>query len=59
MSITPAAAWLVLLIADIMETVWAISIKASDGFTEMSYGVVTIIAAGLNFWLLGLALSMG
>lgn len=56
-NLSPTAAWLVLLVAGILETVWATSMKASDGFTKMTYTVITIIAAGLSFWLLGLALK--
>ncbi len=56
-NLTPTAAWLVLFVAGFLETVWATSMKASDGFTKLTYTVVTIIAAGLSFWLLGLALK--
>lgn len=56
-TLTPTAAWLVLLVAGVLETVWATSMKASDGFTKVTYTAVTIIAAGLSFWLLGLALK--
>jgi len=52
-----STAWLVLLVAGLLEVVWAISMKASDGYTRLPYTVLTIIAAGLSFWLLGLALK--
>ena len=41
-----STAWLVLLVAGLLEVVWAISMKASDGYTRLPYTVLTIIAAG-------------
>ncbi|HVF63974.1 MAG TPA: quaternary ammonium compound efflux SMR transporter SugE [Casimicrobiaceae bacterium] len=49
--------WLILLAAGLLEVVWSVSMKASDGFTRLPYTVVTIAAAWLSFWLLGLALK--
>ncbi|MES2940760.1 MAG: multidrug efflux SMR transporter [Pseudomonadota bacterium] len=56
-TLSPSTAWLVLLVAGILETVWATSMKASAGFTKLPYTVLTIVAAALSFWLLGLALK--
>jgi hypothetical protein len=47
-------AWLLLLIAGLLETVWALSMKASEGFTRLPYTVLTFVAAWASFWLLGL-----
>lgn len=55
-TITPNLAWLLLLIAGLLEIVWAVSMKASDGFTKHHFTALTLVAAGLSFWLLGLAL---
>lgn len=55
--ISPSVAWLLLLVAGILEIVWAASMKASDGFTRIHYTVITIAAAWASFWLLGLALK--
>lgn len=55
---TPAAAWTVLLVAGLLEVVWAISLKASDGFSRPLPSAVTLVAAGLSFWLLGLSLKV-
>lgn len=55
-ALTPKAAWLLLLVAGLLEIVWAISMKASHGFTKPHFTVITLVAAGLSFWLLGLAL---
>jgi len=55
-TLTSNAAWIVLLIAGLLEIVWAMSMKASAGFTRQSYTLVTLVAAGASFWLLGLSL---
>ena len=54
---TPANAWLILLVAGILEIVWAVSMKASEGFTRWHFTAVTIVAAWLSFYLLGLSLK--
>jgi quaternary ammonium compound-resistance protein SugE len=54
---SPTAAWAVLVVAGLLEVVWAISLKASDGFSKPLPSVVTIVAAALSFWLLGLSLK--
>ncbi|MGH8198221.1 MAG: DMT family transporter [Steroidobacteraceae bacterium] len=51
-------AWLVLIAAGILEIVWAVSMKASDGFTRFHYTAITLVAAFLSFWLLGLSLRI-
>ncbi len=55
-TITPNLAWLLLLVAGLLEIVWAVSMKASHGFTKHHFTALTLVAAGLSFWLLGLAL---
>lgn len=49
-------AWILLVIAGLLEIVWSLSMKASQGFTKHHYTAVTLVAAALSFWLLGLAL---
>jgi quaternary ammonium compound-resistance protein SugE len=49
-------AWAFLLAAGLLEIVWAISMKASQGFSKPLFTTITLVAAGLSFWLLGLAL---
>src|SRR5215468_8500881 len=55
-TLTPNLAWGLLLIAGLLEIVWSLSMKASDGFTKQHFTALTLVAAGLSFWLLGLAL---
>jgi quaternary ammonium compound-resistance protein SugE len=50
-------AWFLLLIAGLLEIVWSISMKASAGFTKHGYTGITLVAAWLSFWLLGLAMK--
>ena len=56
MTLTPNLAWLLLVIAGLLEIVWSVSMKASHGFTKHHFTAITFVAAALSFWLLGLAL---
>ena len=55
-TLSPNLAWVLLLVAGMLEVVWSISMKASQGFTKHHFTSITLIAACLSFWLLGLAL---
>jgi quaternary ammonium compound-resistance protein SugE len=55
-TITPNVAWLLLFVAGLLEIVWAVSMKASHGFTKHHFTALTLVAAALSFVLLGLAL---
>jgi quaternary ammonium compound-resistance protein SugE len=55
-NITSHLAWVLLVTAGLLEIVWSISMKASQGFTKPLFTVVTLVGAWLSFWLLGLAL---
>lgn len=55
-TLTPNLAWILLLFAGLLEIVWSVSMKASHGFTKHHYTAITLVAAWLSFWLLGLAL---
>jgi quaternary ammonium compound-resistance protein SugE len=59
MASIPAAstAWAILVVAGLLEVVWSSSMKASEGFTKHLYTGVTLVAAWLSFWLLGLAMK--
>lgn len=49
--------WLIVVIAGLMETGWAIGLKYSDGFTRLWPSVLTITGAVASFWLLSLAMK--
>ena len=57
-AIPSSLAWLILLAAGVLEIVWSVSMKASDGFAKLHYTALTIAAAWLSFWLLGLSLKV-
>jgi quaternary ammonium compound-resistance protein SugE len=58
LTMTPALAWTLLLLAGLLEVVWVMTMKASAGFTKPGWAVATMVAAGLSFWLLGLAMKL-
>jgi quaternary ammonium compound-resistance protein SugE len=50
-------AWVLIVVAGILETVWALGLKYSDGFTKFWPSVFTIITAIGSFWLLSVAMK--
>ena len=50
-------AWLSVFIAGVFETVWAVGLKYSDGFSRLWPSVLTLAAMGISFWLLSYALK--
>jgi quaternary ammonium compound-resistance protein SugE len=49
--------WLIILIAGLLETGWALGLKYSDGFTKPIPSVLTVVGAGASFYLLSLAMK--
>lgn len=52
-----STAWLLLLAAGLLEVVWAIGLKYTDGFTRLAPSVITIAAMICSVWLLAVALK--
>ena len=50
-------AWVWLVLAGLLEVVWAVGLKYSEGFTRVVPSVVTAVAAAASFWLLAVALK--
>lgn len=50
-------AWFILFIAGLFETVWAVSLKYSEGFTRLWPSVITAVAMALSIYLLAIALK--
>ena len=48
-------AWIILLLAGLLEVVWATSMKASDGFTRLWPSVLTVTTMIGSFALLSIA----
>lgn len=49
-------AWTMLLIAGLLEVVWALAMKQSEGFTHLRPSVITIVAMLFSFGLLSLSM---
>jgi quaternary ammonium compound-resistance protein SugE len=49
-------AWLLLVGAGLLEIIWAIALKRSDGFTRLWPSVIGIVAAVISFVMLTVAL---
>ncbi|MDY0071631.1 MAG: SMR family transporter [Thauera sp.] len=49
-------AWIFLLVAGLLEVVWAFTMKLSDGFTKVGYSTITILAMIFSFGLLSVAM---
>ena len=50
-------AWLYLTLAGLLEIVWAVGLKYTEGFTRIGPSVVTAVAMAGSVWLLALALK--
>jgi quaternary ammonium compound-resistance protein SugE len=50
-------AWIYLIIAGILEVVWAFAMKQSDGFAKLVPSVITIVAMISSFALLAIAMK--
>lgn len=51
------SSWILLLIAGLLEVVWAIGLKYTEGFSRLVPSVITITAMIASVWLLALALK--
>jgi quaternary ammonium compound-resistance protein SugE len=50
-------AWVLIAFAGVLECVWALGLKYSDGFTKFWPSVITAIAAVGSFWLASVAMK--
>lgn len=49
-------AWVLLVIAGLLEVVWAYTMKQSEGFTRLGPSIITFIAMAASFGLLSMAM---
>ena len=49
--------WLILFSAGLLETVWAVSLKYTEGFSRFWPSAATLVAMAGSFWLLSLAMK--
>ena len=52
-----SSAWMFLVVAGLLEVVWAVGLKQTDGFTKVGPSVLTLGAMLVSFYLLALALK--
>lgn len=52
-------AWIILIVAGFMETIWAVAMDYSEGFTKILYDVIVVVFLCISMVLLSKALSMG
>jgi quaternary ammonium compound-resistance protein SugE len=49
-------AWILLFVAGLFEVVWAYSMKLSNGFTHLTYSIITVVMMMASFGLLSVAM---
>lgn len=49
--------WLILILAGLLETVWAVGLKYTDGFSRLWPSVFTLCAMAASVWLLSVAMK--
>ncbi len=49
--------WVILIIAGVFETGWAIGLKYTEGFTRLWPTVWTVLSMIVSLWLLGIAVK--
>jgi len=49
-------AWICLLFAGLLEIVWAVAMKQSEGFTRLTPTLITLAGMIASFWLLAVAM---
>lgn len=52
-----AQAWLLLVVAGLLEVGWAVGMKATEGFTRWGPSAAVLVTALLSFYLLALAMK--
>ena len=50
-------AWMYLVLAGVLEVVWAYTMKLSAGFTQLGYSAITLVAMTASFGLLAVAMT--
>lgn len=53
-----STAWLILIVAGILEFIWATGLKYSEGFTKLGPSIFTILTMAVSFYLLSLSMKV-
>lgn len=54
----PSIAWIILFVAGLFETGWAVGLKYSEGFTKLWPSIFTAIAMAISIWLLSVSVKV-
>ena len=54
----PTLAWGLLLLAGVLDVLWALAMKQSQGYTRPGWSVLSLLLLGGFVWLLGRSLSV-
>lgn len=55
---TPFAAWTAVIVSGLLEIVFAVAMKYSEGFTRLWPSVLSITTGLLSVWLIGLSMKL-
>ena len=50
-------AWLALVVAGLLEVVWAAGLKYSEGLTKLGPSLLALVTVSLSLWFLGVAMK--
>jgi quaternary ammonium compound-resistance protein SugE len=53
-----STAWIILFVAGLFETGWAIGLKYSEGFSRFWPSALTVISMAISVWLLSISLKV-
>jgi quaternary ammonium compound-resistance protein SugE len=56
--VTESRAWVYVIVAGLLEVVWAIGLKYSEGFSRPAPSAVTVVAMVISMWLLAQAIRV-
>lgn len=55
---SPAVAWILLVISGLLDVAWALSMKQAQGYTRPGWSVLSLVLLGAFVYLLGLTLRV-
>jgi quaternary ammonium compound-resistance protein SugE len=55
---SPAVAWIALVAAGLLDVLWAVSMKYAEGYTKLSWSVISLLLLAAFVFLLGRSLQV-